>query len=299
MDKPQSYRGNLFIITPWCDLNFFLGLFIILKGKAKCQFADGVFLMSGKIVYIEVKKYLIGNENSGSILVEPGVYFYDFKYELLPSLPESFSGKFGSISYEITAVQDIPWHTDEKCSVPIFVERHNNLPEARHPFVVEKVKKFACFTGNCKITVTLVNGIEYAAGEVIPIKIEYKNVANDTIEQTKVGFKRQIVYTSSRGYKEIEQETIFKKYIVGKESLILTSLNLPSILAKSNESYCKVVTVKYYLNIVSVICGCHRNAKLEIPISIGENYKPIKSPSKWRIYLAAFLMIILMIIRNL
>jgi hypothetical protein len=47
------------------------------------------------------------------------------------------------------------------------------------------------------------------------------------------------------------------------------ALEIPSILPNTNERFCRVVQVTYFLEIECVIAGCHTNSEIRFPIVIG------------------------------
>lgn len=234
----------------------------------------------GNETFLNSKTYLFGFSGAEATMVQPGVHSYNFAVELPLLLPETLAASCGSISYSVEAILDIPWRFDKEIQTYFTVVRHDNLndyPELRMAQKMEEIKTFCCIfcqSGPCMITVKIPYG-GYAAGQSIPVKIEYCNQSNVDVERTKIKLKRFTNFTSStpetktKSVKEVVVETFAEGVKQGMKNTLECSLLLPSILTSSNGRFCRVVRTEYVLQVEGVVGECHANPKVNIPIEIG------------------------------
>lgn len=283
-------------ITASKILSIFLGFYIVISGVAKCHWTEtrtretgtgdnrrtetDTISYDGKEVYMNSRTYLFGYQGADSMQIAAGTYKYNFAVELPHLLPATLAGSYGSIEYKVEAILDIPWRFDKEVKVPFTVMRHDNLndfPELRIPLKQDEVKTFCCLfcqSGPCVISVTLPHG-GYAAGQMLPIRIEYANRSNTEIERTHVKLKRTFSYTSSTPETKTKSDTEKITEITiegcrkGQTNIIDCVATIPGVMINSNARFCRVVQVSYYLEIEGVVGGCHSNPKLQFPITIG------------------------------
>lgn len=128
-----------------------------------------------------------------------GIYRYDFEYLLPPNIPASFEASYGEIRYYIEAKLDIPWAFDKEFIEEITVVRFNDLnlfPDLRNPIEEEEIRHFCCLfcqSGPLIMTVSLPHS-GFAAGQTIPILIEYVNKSTTNVEQTWICLEQVIEY---------------------------------------------------------------------------------------------------------
>jgi hypothetical protein len=223
---------------------------------------------------------LFGHPGASATQIAAGIYKYNFVVDLPQLLPSTLAGSHGSIEYKVEAVLDIPWRFDKEVKMPFTVMRHDNLneyPELRYPLKQEEVKTFCCLfcqSGPCVITVTIPCG-GYAAGQTIPMKIEYANRSNNEIEKTYVRLMRTFSYTSSspetktKTDTEKMTETRVEGARKGQTNIINCILGVPPTMINSNSKFCRVFQVSYYIEIEGSVGGCHSNPKFHFPITIG------------------------------
>lgn len=200
--------------------------------------------------------------------------------ELPPLLPATLAGSFGGIDYKVEAVLDIPWRFDKEIKVPFTVIRHDNLndyPELKIPMKQEEIKTFCCLfcaSDPCIITVSIPHG-GFAAGQVIPVKIEYANKSNSDVIRTRIKLKRTFSFTSSTPEHKTRSDTdkmveIYDAGVKGGESKVIECLlEIPGIMVSSNSRFCRVVQISYFLEVECEVDGCHSNPVLRFPITIG------------------------------
>lgn len=300
------------------DLFLLLGFYIIINGLAKCHWTETrshetgtgdnrrteTYTVSydGKEIFISSKTYLFGYHGAEATQIAAGVYRYNFAVELPPLIPATLAGVHGSIEYKVEAILDIPWRFDKEVKVPFTVMRHDNLndfPELRIPLRQEEIKTFCCLfcqSGPCAITVTIPYG-GFAAGQAIPMRIEYANRSNIDIERTYVKLKRTFSFTSSTPETKTRTsiDKIFEIALEGarksQTNIIDCRITIPPNLVNSNSRFCRVVQVSYNIEVESCVSECHSNPKLYLPVTIGSvgvgeisNYNAIQYPNAAGVY---------------
>lgn len=234
----------------------------------------------GEEIFLNSKTYLFGQHGATAIEISPGTYKYTFMVELPHLLPSTLAGSYGGIEYKVESVLDIPWRFDKEVQVPFTVIRHDNLvdyPELKIPLKQEEVKTFCCFfcaSDPCIITASIPYG-GYAAGQSIPVKIEYVNKSETDVQRTIVKLNRTFSFTSSTPETKTKSDTDRMVEIVvagckgGQSKNIECALEIPGIMVNSNGRFCRVVKVSYSLVVESVVNGCHSNPEIYFPIEIG------------------------------
>jgi hypothetical protein len=217
-------------------------------------------------IYLNSKTYLFGHEGAEAIEIAVGTYKYNFSVDLPPLIPGTLKGSFGSINYFAEVFLDVPWGFNKEVKVPFTVIRHDNLndyPDLRVPYNYEHLKTFRSFAnifskGACKISINIPHK-GYAAGDSIPIQIIYENKSNFKIKETKIALKLTMAFTSYTPRIMTKRETstvaeISTKGVDKKQSEnIECVLKIPENVANSNEKFCGVVQLTYFLDIESVI----------------------------------------------
>lgn len=234
----------------------------------------------GREVFLNSKTYLFGYHGAEATQIAAGIYKYSFSVNLPQLLPATLAGVHGKIEYRVEAVLDIPWRFDKETKVPFTLMRHDDLneyPELRIPLRQEEIKTFCCLfcqSGPCAITVTVPYG-GYAAGQALPLRIEYVNRSNISIERTYLKLKRNFNFTSSTPETKTRTDTtkIFEVYVEGapkgQTNVIDCTVTIPHSIVNSNSRFCRVVQVSYFIELESVVSECHSNPKIKIPITIG------------------------------
>ncbi|XP_070494931.1 arrestin domain-containing protein 1-like [Chironomus tepperi] len=224
--------------------------------------------------------YLMGVKKGPLITLQPGVYRYNFSCQLPQNLPSSFSGKFGEISYCVESNIDLEnryricfGHTPFNV---IRIDDLNLYPELRSTFKLEKVKSF-CFifcTGSLVMTVTT-PCTGFAIGQSVPIKIEYLNKSSVDVKHTKVTLKRTVRFTcqhpktETKKFDDIIISVVAQGVKARQSDRIESILEIPMNLACSNDRYCRIVNIKYSVDIEGELSMFHSNPKISIPITIG------------------------------
>jgi hypothetical protein len=234
----------------------------------------------GQEIFLNSKTYLFGHHGAEAKEIQPGIHRYNFSCQLPDMLPYTMDARHGNISYSVEAKLDIPWKFDKETKVPFTVLRHDDLniyPELRIAQKMEQVKNFCCLfcrSGPLMLTVS-VPCCGFAGGNRVPIRIEYINRSNVEVESTKVKLKRIISFTSHspESKTRCDTEKMVELYVDGVSKNgsveLETNLEIPIVMMNTNQRFCHVVRVSYYLEVEGVVSGCHTNVSIQIPIEIG------------------------------
>lgn len=261
----------------------------------------------GKEVYLSQKHFLFGNEYDNAVQIASGTHAYQFECFLPAQLPASLRLPYGTISYEVEAILDIPWSFDKEFKREFIVLRNDdfsNQPELMIPSKSEEIKKFCCWCCESDpliVTVTLPK-TGFLPGEVIPLTIDYVNKSDVEITETNIFLKQVVKYSwfvifqiSFNKYcnqflffsqtpeveEKCEEEDILECHALGvgvkTTSKVDVKLDLPAHVLPTNKNYCKVIEISYVLKVSTVPDGCHMDIEFLIPITIGstpnsENY---------------------------
>lgn len=148
----------------------------------------------------------------------------------------------------------------------------------RHPILIREERYLAgCFHSNdglCKMKVFIPNG-GYIRGEKIPIIIECVNSSSIDIRKIKVKLIQKIeaICTEpSRKTNPTVPKTIAETRAEGvnrgmsKTQEVL--LQIPACCLSSNESFCKIITVKYFIFIHGKTKWYHEGFSFHFPFKI-------------------------------
>lgn len=154
---------------------------------------------NGKNVYVNTKTYLFGHDGATAVEMPSGTHRYNFALQLPPLLPASFEASHGHIRYEVEAVLDVPWGFDKEFKLQFTIVRNDDLnfdPQLRMPCQMEEITTFCClFCQSAPLMMTVsVPCTGFAAGQNIPININYVNKSDVDATRTKINLKRIIRY---------------------------------------------------------------------------------------------------------
>lgn len=195
-------------------------------------------------------------------------------------IPETFYATIGSIEYKAIVNLDIPWGFDKKIESPFTVVRNDGIeifPGLQSPMYLGKSTEIgccfvACCSPPCRMEVSIPSGA-YALGQSITIKVQYYNASNTKVIQTNIALRRWTKFTSSTPRvktKEASPETMVAVNLSGVErkqnKIIEYDMEIPSFLPTSNEKFCSVVTLGYYIRVKAITNWCEYGMKVKIPI---------------------------------
>ncbi len=290
---------------------------MLIKGSAKCNWSERVHHhhhhhgshhnnlhnnhtvhYHGKEVLLNSQTYFFGSPGGQSMEIAAGTYRYNFALDLPPLLPGSIIGTHGSIEYRVEAVLDIPWRFDKEFKVPFTVARIDNLndyPELLLPVRREEWKTFGCClfkNGSCQIIASIPYS-GFVPGQAVPIRISYSNNSSKKISRTCLILNRTFNYTSNTPH--VRTKTVSEKMIetftdgvdARQNKEFECPLVIPEIMMNTNQRFCRAVQMSYDLEVECVVEGMGFNARLHLPITIGNipigqgNNQPLPSGSNF------------------
>lgn len=227
------------------------------------------------------KNYFIGNESTKPIKMQAGKYVYTFACVLPNHIPESLKICNNKIEYKVEALLHIPWTFDKKKCAPFTIVRNDSLmgfPALQHPMQLENENSFCCLCckkGVCTMGASIPQSV-FTVGQMIPIKIECQNLSTVDIKDITIKIIQEQSCTSSTPKdktKSFPSKCLNKAGVEGvKSGGILESrevlIQVPSNSNRSNETYCKVVTVNHFLEVRCKTSWYHRDLLVRFPITI-------------------------------
>lgn len=224
------------------------------------------------------RTYLFGEYGGPTFEMLPGIHKYNFSCQLPYQLPYSLDMTHGKISYHVEAVLDIPWKIDKETKVDIMILRYDDLnyyPEPKNPMRLTEGKSFLTLFNNSKPLLMTV-GIPcrgFASNQLVPVTISYENESSVDIIATKIKLIKMIVYNSPQQSRKLEKKEVLleaRTEGVKAESskTIQAGINIPRVM-NSNDKFCQVIIVTYYIEVEAEASGMHMNHKIKLPITIG------------------------------
>lgn len=229
---------------------------------------------------------MIGKEGGPKFILDPGVYKCNYVFELPANIPYSmcvsggtFSTSQGTISYHIEAVVDEPYKLRKQVGFNVIRNDDLNLyPQLKNPLKCVEKKNFFFFFSKDK-TLHMSVSIPYSGFVVnqrIPITVDYKNESTVNIYQTTVKFIKVLTLVLPReGNPKIKKKVtvLSTGSAVGVEAKssksFTTDIIVPRVL-KSNDKFCYVVTITYFIEIIAEVDDCfHLSKKIRLPVTIG------------------------------
>lgn len=205
-----------------------------------------------------------------------GKMVYNFSYELPISLPDSLKVSwFGKIEYKVEAVLDIPWKFDKKICIPFTIKRNDNI-NTLSPALSQPVHlKSNCDNGKSTLKSSIPQGA-FSVLQKIPIRIECENLSNNDIKDITVKLiqeKSVVSFRPKKMIKTFEVNTLKKLRLDGvKGGTALMNrevfIPIPSYINHSNEQFCKVIRVKYTLQVRATTESYQNDLLNEFPITI-------------------------------
>lgn len=230
--------------------------------------------------YINSKTYFFGQHGGSPIEIDAGSHRYNFVFRLPPKLPYSVHFNKGSITYHAEVVLDIPWHFDKNIKVPFTIIRNDDLnliTQLRVPLTSIKDATFFTFFHESKplhMTVFIPYS-GYTINQNVPIRVTYNNESNVDVLKTAVSLKQIVTFschtpnedTKVKEYRLLEIHASGVKAHEANDFCV--ALRIPTTAVNSNGMFCKVINIRYVIEVTADVSGLHSNIHNEIPIVIG------------------------------
>jgi hypothetical protein len=264
------------------------GISVKISGHAKVQWSETTGTgkkqqtthYSAREDYITSLVYLVGSDASDQIDILPGIHTFNFSCFLPQMLPSSFEGKYGHIRYTITVTLERPWKFDQSYKMGFTVIKHLDLnydsPALRIPTKYDLVKTFGCWCCTSKplfITVQVpISG--FVPGQIIPVSVHLVNESHVEIEAVKIKLVKVVDYkaTYPRSGLRTEKSTLQERRTdgVGKHSKgqFEENILIPAV-PPSTAFLCRIISVRYEVEVTVKTGGMHLDPVLSSPFTIG------------------------------
>jgi hypothetical protein len=149
----------------------------------------------------------------------------------------------------------------------------NYFPMLREPIARESIKRFYGYFGRSQPIIMKVS-IPYAglaAGEEIPVKVNYENMSNLKVERTKIALVESILHKDEMIH--VKEDPLIVDYVEGvgrKESKEITfNLKVPESVKCSDFLYSNLLKTRHSIAVVGIVKGWHFNPKISVPVVLG------------------------------
>ncbi|KAI8491395.1 hypothetical protein Bbelb_310280 [Branchiostoma belcheri] len=290
------------------------GLWLLFYGHSHVEWergsGDDTITYKATETYFHHEVTLFGKargQTGDSVVLPAGRHVFPFQYQLLAEgLPSSFEGKHGYVRYIIKGTMYRPWKFDHttKTAFTILDKSNEVLQEGlnrTHPHDLARALTTPgclCRSGPVELQVQPDRSV-YCPGEVMVIRGNLNNDSGDDV--TSVEARLVQIATFHGNYRTFLQEktkTIDAKNIVQRvrisgckrgQSLAFSSSNGAALrvppLPPSSLRFCKIIDIKYQLDVVACVEGtlCSSSLKTQIPIKISpyRHHPHDSAPPPW------------------
>ncbi|XP_032905942.1 arrestin domain-containing protein 4 [Amblyraja radiata] len=228
-----------------------------------------------EVVYLQQRQVVRrAADDEGYFTLQPGKHKFPFSFHLPPGpLVTSFSGKYGSVKYWVTAILERP------CGTSQVVKREFSVTsqiDVNAPYFLASVSKSIEKTIGCWLftsgPISLSAKIErsgFCNGEAIPIYAEFENCSSRLIMPKAAIFQTQTYLTNekTKTFRQIIANVRGNHVASGStESWNGKSLKIPPVNPSILD--CSIIRVEYSLAVYVHIPGS-KKLMLELPIVIG------------------------------
>ena len=210
----------------------------------------------------------------------PGIHTFNFSCFLPQMLPSSFEGQYGHIRYTVTVSLERPWKFDQTYKVGFTVLKHLDLnydsPALRIPTKFDLVKTFGCFCCSSKpLMVTIQTPISgFVPGQIIPVSIKLINESHVDVEAIKVRLVKIIEYkttcpsTQTKTERKILQDRRTEGVKKHSKAQYDENILVPAV-PPTNCTLCRIISIRYEIEIKAKTRGMHADPVANIPVTIG------------------------------
>ena len=233
--------------------------------------------------YIDVNQSLLQAKSQESITLEKGKHQFPLEYALPDSLPSSFIGKYGSITYVVKATlrEDQKFGLNSMItSEPFLVMRRLDLThdkELLQPYEATASKRLwgglaFCISGNVTADVIL-QKTGYVPGEDVFVDAEVNNDSPRTVKAINASIIMHSTF-SAKNKSKCNMYTVNKK----RDELEMTvgdghrwrnvRITVPPYIPETRLDGCDIIDIRYEIFFKVEISG-GRELKIVIPIVVG------------------------------
>uniref|UniRef100_A0A1L8DL65 Putative arrestin domain-containing protein 3 n=1 Tax=Nyssomyia neivai TaxID=330878 RepID=A0A1L8DL65_9DIPT len=287
LEKARKYKGIYVVISGYSETEW--------RDKEKTE-VDGATKKKrehykGRLDYFNEIYYLLAQNDGVPVELTSGRHKFNFAYTLPATLPPSWTGEFGHVTYRVKAVLDRPMRFDETHKKNFIVMTQFTITQQHlYPLKLHEVEQLWClpfhtmpFTVEAEVAKT-----GFCLTEGVPVIVRIQNESNSTIHEIKFQL-RQIICFYSITPRRQKKETINKMVDIRckvmdsrKIGLFQRTLVLPQ-LPVSFESATDLLGISYEVRIEVKVGGLNKNPVVRIPIIIGnlttEPNAPVATPT--------------------
>lgn len=272
LDKKKKFRGICLRI------NGFASSFWDAKVKINSGNKVRKTAFKGREDYFSTINYFVGSDVGNPLEVPAGTYTYPFSCQIPPHAPASMESSYGHIRYLVKLSFERPWKNDIVYQQDIVVRGNSDLnlnaAELSKPTKAEAMTSFYFGLTEPLIVTATTPRSGYVPGDVIELTMHVNNQSSVDVKSIAVKLQRVDTFTSQVPRVEQRQEfTVLEERITGKiakrqdaklEENILIGPGIPT-----DDVHCRVIQVKYELDIVVQPIRSRKKLSLKLPIVLG------------------------------
>ncbi|XP_055852174.1 arrestin domain-containing protein 5-like isoform X2 [Episyrphus balteatus] len=237
-------------------------------------------IVKGRDDFIASTTYLVGSEESTSILVAAGNYAYNFSCNIPEKCPSSYNSMCGHIRYQMTVILDYGNKTEEILKESFHVIKQLDLrPQSstlKLPVDMEVFESkcfYECWKTPLCLYVNLPQG-GFVPGETISVYARLINDGKIPLKSISISLNQVVTFTS----KTPRQQTLSERYnmvqnlssLAGNAPLreFLERIPIPSVPPSTQEN-CTTLRINYEVEVSVDHVKGKREVVARIPIVIG------------------------------
>ncbi|XP_059150416.1 arrestin domain-containing protein 1-like [Physella acuta] len=226
-------------------------------------------------IYLESSKPLLDIGLDRSVELPRGLHQFGFKYQLPTSLPSTFNGVYGQVTY----IAKVKFECEDErnttiTSEPFMVLRRPELPA--HVYQEKTLKKSRLFLGLTTGKVKMVATIDKSAavpGDNIVVDAEVSNWTGKEISLIQASVLLESHYLAEG------HEIIFRQYLSKRDDVYDVNtfrgrrwrhvlLPVPPFLPDSGLEHCQIMNIKYFFQFKVRVEG-KEDIAMETPLYVG------------------------------
>ncbi|XP_062557660.1 arrestin domain-containing protein 17-like [Armigeres subalbatus] len=232
----------------------------------------------GREDYFSTINYFVGSDVGNPLEVMAGTYTYPFTCQIPTNAPASMESSYGHIRYQVTLSFERPWKYDIVYQQDIVVRGNSDLNQNAEalskPTKAEAMTSFYFGLTEPLIVTATTPRSGYVPGDIIEVTIHVNNQSSVDVKFIAVKLQRVDTFISQVPRVERRQEfSVMEERITGRvskrqdakiEENILIGPGIPT-----DDVHCRVIQIKYELDIVVHPVRSRKKLSLKIPIVLG------------------------------
>ncbi|XP_072381137.1 arrestin domain-containing protein 4-like isoform X1 [Diabrotica undecimpunctata] len=251
--------------------------------RCKLRGTETTSVRHGKSTYVGSNRFLdLRLRLLGESSLQSGVYEYPFYFPLPAGIPSSFEGEWGSITYTLKAVVDMPLAFNYKdkftLTVTVPIDFNKIRRELQLMPIVHQNEKIVCCWCCASEPITINLFLEkdaFVLGEMAKVNVEITNWSNTNVEEFILTLNRVTMYhcelEGARHTKEQELIGFQNATGVGAHGKRTYTVNfqIPTTISVYNLTPCQLIKQIFILRAEAVLPICHQNLTVDAEIKLG------------------------------